>query len=491
MSTEFLTPLESRRIDENCVGLGISKLQLMENAGRAVAICAMNKFATLPLQCKRKIAVICGLGNNGGDGLVAARHLSRNCDVYVILIGTECSIKTKETRNNWNTIKKMDTSIKLVDANSMFSPKSPLMRLDEFDLIIDGIFGTGIRGTVQEPESSIIDILNASSTYKISIDLPSGYGTNKVVNTDYSVVLHRPKAGVLLEHFEVADIGIPIEAEVYTGRGDLLYKRKADSHKGENGRVLVIGGGPYTGAPTLSAMAAMKSGVDVVTVATPRENIIAGYSPNLIVKKAGTEKISTKDVDYLSELINRNDSIVMGPGLGTDAETTKAVSSLIPICKRLALDADGLKALHNTQIEDGCVIITPHQKEFELLIGEEVPREMNDEKIKLVTSFSRDRNVVTLLKGRIDIISDGNKYRLNKNGNPGMTVGGTGDALVGIVGAWLTRANGFNAASTAAYVSKSAGDLAFKKLGYSLLATDVIENIPRVMKGGVSRSNKS
>jgi len=180
----------------------------------------------------------------------------------------------------------------------------------------------------------------------------------------------------------------------------------------------------------------------------------------------------------------------MGPGLGTDAETTKAVSTLIPLCKRLALDADGLKALQNTQFEEGCAIITPHQKEFELLIEEELPREM-DEKIKLVTSFSRDRNVVTLLKGRIDIISDGNKYRLNKTGNPGMTVGGTGDVLVGIVGAWLTRADGFNAASAAAYVNGSAGDLAFKKLGYGLLATDVIENIPRVMKVGVNRSNKS
>jgi NAD(P)H-hydrate epimerase len=481
MSTEFLNPLESRRIDENCVGLGISKLQLMENAGQAVATCVMNKFTTLSPQHKRKIAVICGLGNNGGDGLVAARHLSRNFDVDVILIGTECSIKTEETRNNWNTIKKMDASIKLIDANSMFNLKSPLMRLDEFDLIIDGIFGTGIHGNVQEPESSVIDILNASSVYKISIDLPSGYGTNKVVNADYSVVLHKPKAGVLLEHFEVACIGVPIEAEIYTGRGDLLYKRKADSHKGQNGRVLVIGGGPYIGAPTLSAMGAMKSGVDVVTIATPREDIIAGYSPNLIVRKAGTEKISTKDVDYLSELINRNDSIVMGPGLGTDNETTKAVSLLIPICKRLALDADGLKALHNSQIEDGCAVITPHQKEFELLIEEKLPHEL-DEKIKLVTSFSRDRNVVTLLKGRIDIISDGNKYRLNKTGNAGMTVGGTGDVLVGIVGAWLTRADGFNAAATAAYINGSAGDLAFEKLGYSLLATDVIENIPFVMK---------
>ncbi len=481
MATKFLNPTESRRIDENCIGLGVSKLQLMENAGQAVAICAMNKSTTLSQQPKRKIAVICGLGNNGGDGLVAARHLSRNFDVDVILIGTECSIKTEETRNNWNTIKKMDASIKLIDANSMFNPKSPLMRLDEFDLIIDGIFGTGIHGNVQEPQSTVIDIVNASPVYKISIDLPSGYGTNKVINADYSVVLHKPKDGVLLDHFEVAGIGVPIEAEIYTGRGDLIYRRKADSHKGENGRVLVIGGGPYTGAPLLSAMAAMKSGVDVVTVATPREDRIAGYSPNLIVKKAGTEKISTKDVDYLSDLISRNDSIVMGPGLGTDTETTKAVSILIPLCKRLALDADGLKALHNTQFEDGCAIVTPHQKEFELLAGEELPHKI-DEKIKLVTSFSRDRNVVTLLKGRIDIISDGNKYRLNKTGNPGMTVGGTGDVLVGIVGAWFTRANGFNAASSAAYINGCAGDLAFEKLGYGLLATDVIENIPFVTK---------
>jgi NAD(P)H-hydrate epimerase len=483
MSTESLNLQETRRIDENCVELGVSKLMLMENAGRAVATYVKNKFNDLSLKREGKVAVICGLGNNGGDGFVAARHLSRNLDVHVILIGSECSIKTEEARTNWNVLKRMDTSIKLIDVNSMFNRESPLERLDEFDMIIDGIFGTGVYGTIHEPESSVIDLVNASTTFKISIDIPSGYRTNKVVNADYSIVLHRSKAHILLKHFEIADIGIPIEAEVYTGPGDLLYNRKADSHKGENGRVLVIGGGPFVGAPLLSAMAAMKSGVDVVTLATPRAESIAGHTPNLIVKKVGTEKITTKDIDYLSELIDRNDSVVIGPGLGTDAETTKAVSTLIPLCKRLGLDADGLKALQYAQYEEGAVTITPHQKEFERLTGQELPREIG-EKIKVVTSFSRDQNVVTLLKGRIDIISDGTKYRLNKTGNPGMTVGGTGDVLVGIVGAWQTRAAGFNAASTAAYINGFSGDLAFKKLGYSLLATDVLENIPRVMKLG-------
>jgi hydroxyethylthiazole kinase-like uncharacterized protein yjeF len=483
MSTEFLNLLESRRIDENCVALGVSKLLLMENAGCAVATCVKNKFNDLHLQRKGKVVVICGLGNNGGDGIVAARHLSQNFDVYVILVGNECSIKTEEARTNWNILKKLDISIKLIDGNSMFNRESPLTRLDEFDVIIDGIFGTGIHGTIREPESSIIDLLNASTTFKISIDVPSGYGTNKAVNANYSVVLHRPKVGILLKQFEVADIGIPIEAEIYTGPGDLLYNRKAESHKGENGRVLVIGGGPFTGAPLLSAMAAMKSGVDLVTLATPSAELIAGHSPNLIVKKVGIEKITTKDIDYLSELIDRNDSVVIGPGLGTDANTTKAVSALIPLCKRLALDADGLKALQDSQYEEGAVIITPHQTEFAHLIGTELPSKTL-EKIELVTSFSRDQNVVTLLKGRIDIISDGNKYRLNKTGNPAMTVGGTGDVLVGIVGAWHTRVDGFSAASTAAYINGLSGDLAFDKLGYSLLATDVIESIPRVMKMG-------
>ncbi len=481
MSTEFPDLLESRRIDENCAELGVSKLLLMENAGRAVATHVRRKFNDMSLQRNGKVAVICGLGNNGGDGFVVARHLSRNFEVHVILIGTECSIKTEEALTNWHILKKMDASIKLTDVNSMFNNESPLKRLDEFDVIIDGIFGTGIRGTVSEPESSVIDSINASKAFKISIDVPSGYGTNKVVNADYSIVLHRPKADVLLEQFEVVDIGVPVEAEIYTGPGDLFYDRKADSHKGENGRVLVIGGGPFIGAPLLSAMAAMKSGVDVVTLATPRAEIIGGFTPNLIVKKVGTEKITTKDVEYLSALIYRNDSIVIGPGLGTDAETIKAVTTLIPICKRLALDADGLKALQLSQYEEGRVTITPHQTEFERLVGQKLPREIG-EKIKVVKSFSRDHNVVTLLKGQIDIISDGNKYRLNKTGNPAMTVGGTGDVLVGILGAWQTRAGGLNAASTAAYINGVSGDLAFEKFGYSLLATDVVDCIPHVMK---------
>jgi NAD(P)H-hydrate epimerase len=244
--------------------------------------------------------------------------------------------------------------------------------------------------------------------------------------------------------------------------------------------VLIIGGGPFTGAPTFAAMAALRSGVDIVTVASPKAEIIAGFSPNLIIREVGTGRITLKDVETLIDLIAQHDSVVLGPGLGVDPETTKAVSKLISASDNLTLDADGLNALATAEYKADSITVTPHQGEFSALTGETTPNSLQ-EKIEAVKTFSREWNVITLLKGRIDIISDGTTYRLNKTGNAGMTVGGTGDVLAGLVGAFSTRLSKIQAASTAAYLNGCAGDLAFSRFGYSLLATDVIDCIPNAL----------
>lgn len=465
-----------RRIEENCVGLGISKLQLMENAGKAIADRVRHLFQGSRIP-SNKAVVVCGLGNNGGDGFVVARHLSSEFSVHVVLVGCESALKTDEAQKNWDALKHLDYSVSLHQGPAIFSPESPLNNLASYDILIDAILGTGLIGVVREPEKSVIQLINRSKIKKLSIDVPSGDHTETTVNADCVIALHRLKTGTSVKNATICDIGIPQEAEIYTGPGDILFHRRDDSHKGENGSVLIIGGGPFTGAPTLAAMAALRSGIDIVTVASPKAEIIAGFSPNLIVKEVGKELITLKDVKTLIDLISRHDSVVIGPGLGVDPETTTAVSKLISASDNVTLDADGLRSLATSEYTADSIVVTPHQGEFAALTGHTIPSGLQ-ERIEAVKAFSREWNVITLLKGRVDIISDGTKYRLNKTGNAGMTVGGTGDVLAGLVGAFSTRLDKMQAASTAAYLNGCAGDLAFSRRGYSLLATDVIDCIP-------------
>jgi NAD(P)H-hydrate epimerase len=481
MPLEPLSTEEMRRIDENCVGLGISKLQLMENAGKAVAE-RVRQLCKGSRDSSKSIAIICGLGNNGGDGFVAARHLSRDFAVHVVLVGHEKALKTVESRKNWKILEYLDHSVTLCQGASIFGPESPLKTLEGYNLLVDAILGTGLAGPVREPERTAIHLINRARIKTLSVDVPSGYRTETVVDSDYLVTFHGLKAGTRLEGTTVCDIGIPLEAEMYTGPGDLLLHRRAESHKGENGRVLIIGGGPCSGAPTFAAMAAMRSGVDIVTVASPNAEIIAGFSPNLIVRKVGIDRFTTRDVESLIELIAKHDSVVLGPGLGTDAETIRAASALITASNNLTLDADALQGLARSEYESGRIAVTPHLGEFAALTGAVVPSTLQ-ERIEAVKAFSRDWGVVTLLKGRIDIISDGTKHRLNKTGNAAMTVGGTGDALAGLVGALSTRLDKMQAASAAAYLNGRAGDSAYSRFGYSLLATDVIDCIADVLSG--------
>ena len=351
MPLEPLSAEEMRRIDENCVGLGISKLQLMENAGKAVAE-RVRHLCKGARGSSKTIAIICGLGNNGGDGFVAARHLSREFAVHVVLVGHEKALKTEEARKNWKILERLDHSVTLCQGASIFSAESPLTKLEGYDLLVDAILGTGLAGPVREPERTVIHLINQAKIKKLSVDVPSGYRTETAVDSDYLVTFHGLKAGTRSKGTTVCDIGIPLEAELCTGPGDLLLHRRAESHKGENGRVLIIGGGPYPGAPTFAAMAAMRSGVDIVTVASPNAEIIAGFSPNLIVRKIGIDRFTTRDVESLIELIAKHDSVVLGPGLGADAETIRAASALITASNNLTLDADALRGLASSEYEE-------------------------------------------------------------------------------------------------------------------------------------------
>ncbi len=482
---DAITSAQMAAIDANCEYLGIRRLQLMENAGAAVANAVKKKAAS------GKVVIIAGRGNNGGDAFVAARHLS-GYDTTVILLGRKEEIKTPEALHNWNVLEKITFSLINVTDAAMFD--KPLIM--NADVIIDGIFGTGIKGKLKDPEFTAIDLINASDAYVISVDVPSGFDPDggkfeKAVQADMTLTFHKMKIGLLYRNaakftgdIQVIDIGIPPEAEFFVGPGDIqpFLKRPATSRKGDAGRVLVIGGGAYSGAPALAALAALRAGADIVTVAAPKSvsDIIASFSPNLIVRPLSGNRLVEEDILLISELINKHDAVVVGMGLGNEDSTLETVRKIVPMCRKAVIDADAL-APDVLQSGHRDIIVTPHAGEMKRLSGADVPE---DEKKKLafVRDFAKDNKLTVLLKGKVDIISDGTEVRANRTGNSGMTVGGTGDVLAGLAGALFAKHDAFSAACATAFINGAAGDLAFEEFGYGLLATDVIEHIPEVMK---------
>ena len=481
---DAITSSRMYAIDANCEYLGIKTLKLMENAGVGVAQLVKEK------KLEGKIVIIAGKGNNGGDAFVAARYL-KGMDVTVLLIGKEDDIKTQETMHNWNALEK--TSIRTIQVTDA-AQLPPL--LEGADIIIDGIFGTGIKGKIREPESTAIDLINASNAYVISIDVPSGFDPDgddfdKSVSADLTATFHKMKVGLLPDtaweytgDVRVIDIGIPHDAEFFVGMGDVktFLKRNAGSHKGDSGRVLIIGGGAYSGAPALSALAALRAGADIVTVAAPKSvsDIIASFSPNLIVHALSGNKLSVNNVPEISKLIEKHDVVVIGMGLGTSGDTVEAVKQIVPLCKKIVIDADALIS-GLLPVDDIDVIVTPHAGEMKRLSGIDVSED-DKEKRDYVRNFASNNNVTVLLKGAVDTISDGLEVRANRTGNAGMTVGGTGDVLAGITGALFARGDALSAACAAAFINGAAGDITQEEFGYGLLATDIIDNIAGVMK---------
>jgi hydroxyethylthiazole kinase-like uncharacterized protein yjeF len=539
----YITAEEMAALDENCGFFGLIPLQLMENAGAQLATEIRKRFERK--ENTAKVTILAGKGNNGGDAFVAARHLhgkpllslsgSRErgqspqfggqrggaplFDVKILLIGRSNDLRTEEARRNWRILKEsgFDTE-EITDSSSL---KAASTVFNDSDVIVDAIFGTGVRGTIREPEATAIDLINGAKPHAVvvAVDIPSGLDPDtgeagNAVKADLTVTFHKAKQGLVKEvaadyvgELVVADIGIPEAMEQLAGPGDVrqVLKRSARSHKGDNGRVLIVGGGPFFGAPTLAALAALRAGADWVTIAVPKSvsSIISALSPNLIVHPLSSDVLVEKDVPVVLQLIRTHDVAVIGMGLGTAEETKRAARLILEneASKNVVIDADGLYGLQlpiqtlrkfdqNTSQEGKRVIVTPHAGEFSKMkidTGERSvqvpPEDQMEERMNFVQKFSERNNLVTLMKGPTDILSDGVRVKINKTGNAGMTVGGTGDVLAGLVGAFFAvTTEPFKAATAAAFVNGAAGDLALEEKGYGLLATDVIENIPKVFR---------
>ncbi|MCK4714518.1 MAG: NAD(P)H-hydrate dehydratase, partial [Candidatus Aenigmarchaeota archaeon] len=258
-------------------------------------------------------------------------------------------------------------------------------------------------------------------------------------------------------------------------------------NKGDHGKVLVIGGSRrYKGAPALCGLAALRAGADIVTIAAPETaaDVIASFSPNLITEPLLGDYINIDNVHKLEHIAENFDAVVLGNGIGRMFDTRDAVHELLSYLKKpCVIDADALHLISEDKklLKKGW-ILTPHAGEFYSLSGHKVQKRVED-RVKEAVRFSNEFRVTVLLKGYKDVIAEGSRVMINSTGNPYMTVGGTGDVLSGLCGAFLAMGmKSMNAAAAAAYVCGEAGDMAAEELGPGLLATDVVRRIPAVLK---------
>jgi hydroxyethylthiazole kinase-like uncharacterized protein yjeF len=501
METEPVSSEEMRILELNAQYLGITHSMLMQNAGREVARIVSE---TSKVNGKH-VVFVCGLGGNGGDGLVAARYLDEEgAEVDAYLLGDESGIRNKDTLHNWDILSNLHDilSAELITESAVKSCRP----IQECDVIIDGIMGFGLHSRLREPLLTAVKVINKSAAKKYSIDIPSGIDSDSgavhgaAIKADYTIALHAPKVGMekakeFVGKLHIVSIGIPKEANYTCGPGDLMVfnsPRLPQAKKGDFGKILVVGGSDvYSGAPALSAMAALRTGSDLVRVLAPDPVVAAirSYSPNLMVTGLGTQVLLPETAESVIEHAKSSTAVAIGPGLGLEQQTKIAVVSIVEqIAKAgipLVLDADGLKSLAASELKlnPELTVLTPHWGELSILMEKDLGDSTSlQNRVNQAIACAGKYNSTVLLKGPVDVVAaPEGEFKLNRTGVPAMTVGGTGDVLTGIVAALLGRKkSALRAASAGAFVSGIAGEMAFDEYGDHIVATDCIEKIPSV-----------
>jgi NAD(P)H-hydrate epimerase len=479
----MITAARMAAVDANAAALGVPQKQLMESSGNAIA--AVVREVAEP---DSTVALVCGRGNNGGDAFVAARFLD-DYETVVHLVGRPESISTAIARENWEALQRGEYDTRVVrDSRSV--------TLGDPDVIVDALLGTGVTGALREPEATVVERINDRRATTVSVDVPSGVDADTgeaagvAVYADHVVTFHDRKPGLTALDAEVtvADIGIPAAAERFVGPGDLQQLgRRPESHKGDHGEVLVVGGGPYTGAPALAGQAAMRAGADLVRVVCPdavaRE--VQGFEEGLILRPFEGGHLTPAHLDHVRALAADHDAVVFGPGLGSHEETLDAVAQFLDgYDGRVVVDADALQVVPDVET-DADLVCTPHQGELRAMGGPVA--EDWEERATRTAAFATELGQTLLVKGAYDVITDGETTRINRTGNPGMTVGGTGDVLAGAVGALAATHDPdlplIDAAAIGAYANGRAGDVVVEENGYGLLASDLLARLPRALRG--------
>ncbi len=516
-----VSPSTMRKMDQTAVETyEIPGVVLMENAGREVALAVKNMWE-FQKKDKRpanttKVVLFCGKGNNGGDGLVAARHLANmGFDTNVFIIANPSSI-TGDAAINLKIANNMGLKIKIIDEKTDLN--TIMEMTSSASILVDAILGTGLKGEVRGIARNVIAMINKLETPVIAVDIPSGIcgETGKVlgnaVKAEQTVTMASPKMGLLLYpgteyvgKLIVADIGMPInlvesteaEAELldYKWVSSCFKEYPPDAHKGTFGKVFVIAGScGMTGAATLSAEAAVRSGAGLVTAGIPESlndilEIKLTEAMTIPLSETPDRCISVAALDRALQFANKSNVVVLGPGLSTKNETKQFVRQFALNCKvPMVIDADGLNALAEypeaLNKAQAPVIITPHPGEMARLLSATLS-EVQRNRISSVKTAAKRFGCTVVLKGaRTLIATSEGKLFINPTGNAGMATGGSGDVLSGIIGAFLARGmKPYEAAAAGVYLHGLAGDLAAREKGEICLAAgDIIDYLYKAIK---------
>jgi NAD(P)H-hydrate epimerase len=504
LSAKQMREADRRAIEE----AGIPSVVLMENAGRQVVAAIERADADLPMS---RVTVLSGPGNNGGDGFVIARVLyERDIPVRVGLLGRAREVKG-DAKTNLTVLNNLGIDVVEIDEAAAWELHGT--DLLESDLIIDALFGTGLREPLTGLAATIVDDVNASEREVISVDVPSGLSADTAdvpgpaIHATMTVALGALKLPLVLPPAErlagtvvVADIGIP-EVIIDTAQPphlDLLTResvrvlvepRSAASHKGTYGHVLIVAGSPgKTGAAHLAAMAALRSGAGLVTVATPASSqpVVAALGAEymtLALSEAPDGTLGTGALDTI--LAFDCDIVAIGPGLGTSTTVASVVHGLVARSKRpLVLDADALNVFEGQTDRlvaraEAEIVITPHPGEMARLVGL-TAAEVQAHRLEIATEFAATHGVHVVLKGhRTLVVAPDGETGINLTGNPGMATAGSGDVLLGVIAAWMAqRKSAVLGTSIGVYLHGLAGDLAADEHGETgLIAGDIVAHL--------------
>jgi len=466
---KIVTAAEMREIDRlTTEKYGVPSLTLMENAGSAVAEFAQKHFDF------KSVCVVCGKGNNGGDGFVAARKLHEaGKQVSVIILAGSA----EELRGDAaEMFKRLPVAPLWVSEEDQFS-KADVQQALKAELIVDAILGTGFKPPIAGLARTAVQFINQQKGAVLAVDIPSGAYTDSFLTAKDQGFMAKAEAVITFTApkpvhvfgstthgpIAVAQIGSPKELILDCGDLDIevfppvylnvvFSGREDNSHKGDFGHILVIGSSVgKAGAAAMAGLSALRSGAGLVTIACPRsvQPTIAAFAPEIMTEplpETETGTLAVSGLERIQQLAERKDTIVLGPGLSRHPETDELIRKLVSRFKpQLILDADGLNAFarHADELRrEGLLIITPHPGELSRLIGASI-HEIEANRVHTARETAKKHGAIVVLKGhRTLTAAPSGQVWVNMTGNPGMAKGGSGDVLSGVIASSLNQHQG-------------------------------------------------
>lgn len=502
---KIVTPSQMAAADRAAIEAGTSSLALMERAGRAVARTVLDMAGGA---YGRRVVVVCGKGNNAGDGFVAARYLASRGAFPVVVLLEEAKSFSGDAAENFQ---------RLGDVRTLPFQTSTLEReLRRVSVIVDAMVGTGFTGRLDGKAARAAELINASQAPVVAVDIPSGVEgeTGRVegvaVRADVTVTMGAIKAGLVIHpgsdyagEIRLADIGVAgdfISTRLWAAEEEdvraILPERALTAHKGSVGTVLVIAGSVgMSGAAALAASGALRAGAGLVTVAAPASVALeidqtVVEATTLPLAETGRGTVEASAIDAVLERASRVDAVAIGPGLSQDAETVEFVRKLVgEVIKPLVMDADAINAFSNDPSaiagRRGPTLLTPHPGELGRLLGRSTG-EIGSDRLDAARRTARSTGAAVLLKGYRTVVAapDGEAMVIT-TGGPALATGGSGDVLTGIAVALLAAGlDPFPAGWSAAWIHGRCGDLLADRVGErSVIAGDILGVLPEVMRG--------